>query len=372
MGAKRFLIESGQPAARGGAGLEGNALFNGKIRVEIDETSGRIKTLSYEGIPVNLAETESGLGLNTYTYVAGRNPKTAAPRGPVRVEAGETGPLTASLAVISEEAPGCRRLVSMIRLADGADHVDVFNLVDKEKVLTPEAVHFGFGFNVPGGVIRMDMPWSIVRPETDQLPGACKNYFTVGRWVDVSNDDFGATWVTEDAPLVEVGGITVDVSSPFEPGAWIRKLEPTQTFYSYVMNNYWETNYKASQEGPTVFRYAIRPHKKFDPASAARFAIERSQPLICVPVDPKTPVAGSLLTLEPKEVLVTSLKPSLDKTALIVRLFNAGDRPAAAKLTWSDPAPKQVTLAQPAEQPGRPISGPIQLPPLGIATLRAE
>ena len=376
MGAKRFFIESGQPTATGNATgnakLEGNTLSNGKIRVEVDEASGQIKTLTCQGIPVNLAETESGLGLNSYAYVAGRDPKTSAPRGPVRIEPGETGPLTASLAVISQEAPGCRRLMTIIRLTDGADHVDVFNMVDKEKVLTKEAVHFGFGFNVPDGVMRMDMPWSIVRPEIDQLPGACKNYFTVGRWVDVSNDDFGATWVTEDAPLVEVGGITVDVSSPFEPGAWIRKVDPTQTFYSYVMNNYWETNYKASQEGPSMFRYSIRPHKKFDPAAAARFGIERSQPLIAVPVAPNTPLTDSLLTVEPKEVLITSLKPSLDQKALIIRLFNAGDKPASAKLTWSDPAPKQVTLAQPAEQPGQPISGPIQLPPLGIATLRAE
>ena len=49
------------------------------------------------------------------------------------------------------------------------------------------------------------MPWAVVRPEVDQLPGACKNWFTVQRWVDVSNDEYGVTWATLDAPLVEVG-----------------------------------------------------------------------------------------------------------------------------------------------------------------------
>ena len=372
MGAKRFFVESGQAAAIGRAKLEGNVLSNGKLHVEVDETSGQIKTLTCQGISVDLANDQSGLGLNSYAYVSGRDPKTAAPRGPVRIEPGESGPLTASLAVISERASGCRRLVTIVRLADGADHVDVLNLVDKERVLTQEGVHFGFGFNVPDGQIRMDMPWSIVRPEIDQLPGACKNYFTVGRWIDVSNDDFGATWVTRDAPLVEIGGITVDVSSPFEPSAWIRKVEPTQTFYSYVMNNYWETNYKASQEGPTMFRYSIRPHKKFDPAAAARFGIEQSQPLVAVSVDPKTAVTKSLFSVDPKEVLVTSLRPSLDKKALILRLFNAGDEPVAAKIIWSDPAPEQVTLTKVSEAPGQPVSGAIKLPPLGIATLRAE
>ncbi len=40
------------------------------------------------------------------------------------------------------------------------------------------------------------------------MPSACKNWLTVGRWVDVANAEFGVTWVTLDAPLVEVGGIT--------------------------------------------------------------------------------------------------------------------------------------------------------------------
>ena len=47
----------------------------------------------------------------------------------------------------------------------------------------------------------MDVPFGIVRPELDQIPSACKNWFSVNRWVDVSNDQLGVTWVTLDAPL---------------------------------------------------------------------------------------------------------------------------------------------------------------------------
>ena len=133
-------------------------------------------------------------------------------------------------------------------------------------------------FNVPDGVMRMDMPWAVVRPSTDQLPGACKNYFTVGRWVDVSNDDFGVTWATLDAPLIEVGADHGRrPPNLFEPETGSSSLEPTQTFYSYVMNNYWETNYKASQEGMTTFRYSIMPHRQFDQA-ARRPVRHRAQP----------------------------------------------------------------------------------------------
>ena len=33
-------------------------------------------------------------------------------------------------------------------------------------------------------------------------------------------------------------------------------IQPSQMFYSYAMNNHWFTNYKAEQDGPTMFRYA--------------------------------------------------------------------------------------------------------------------
>ena len=80
-------------------------------------------------------------------------------------------------------------------------------------------------------------------------------------------------------------------ADPFSTEGWIEHLEPTQTFYSYVMNNYWETNYKASQEGMTTFRYSIMPHLQYDQAAAARFAIERSQPLLVRPARPRAPGA---------------------------------------------------------------------------------
>jgi len=57
--------------------------------------------------------------------------------------------------------------------------------VDKTPVRAKEGLHFGFGFNVPDGVIRLDVPWAVVRPETDQIPGSCKNWFTVQNWVGV-------------------------------------------------------------------------------------------------------------------------------------------------------------------------------------------
>jgi hypothetical protein len=133
-------------------------------------------------------------------------------------------------------------------------------------------VHFAFPFSVPGAQMRMDVPWAVVTPEKDQISGACKNWFTVQRWVDISNAERGVTWSPIDAPLVEVGGITATlIGSQTNPDVWQKHVDPSATtLLSWTMNNYWHTNYRATQEGRVAFRYAIRPHEKYSAGAASR------------------------------------------------------------------------------------------------------
>jgi alpha-mannosidase len=304
----------------------------------------------------------------------------------VKITVKEAGPLVASL-LVECEAPGCNKLTREVRLVAGTDHVEITNTVDKKRAEVQggkpgdwayasreakEGVHFGFGFNVPDGVMRMDIPYAVARPEVDQIPGACKNWFTVQRWVDVSNADYGVTWATIDAPLVQVGAITANLlGSQTKPDVWINRLEPSQTFYSWAMNNHWHTNYRAYQEGPTVFRYAIRPHRVFSPQDAARFGTSLSQPLTVAARVEQMP-SKPRLTVDSPDVLVTAFKPADNGHALIVRLFGASGRDAAVNLRWSDPQPAALWLSNTSEKPLRRIAGPIDIPAWGIVTLRAE
>jgi alpha-mannosidase len=285
----------------------------------------------------------------------------------VKITVTENGPVV--LATVAEgDAPGCNKLTREVRVMPGLDRVDIINTLDKQAVRKKEGVHFGFAFNVPNGVMRMDIPFAVVRPELDQMEGACKNWFTVQRWVDVSNEEYGVTWATVDAPMMEVGAITADVTGGVP---WIKKLEPTQTLYSYVMNNYWHTNYRADQEGPTTFRYAIRPHKKFDLVEAAKFGVEVSQPLVVVPARDRAPIQPRL-KVEGGGAIVTALKPSEDGKGWIVRLFGASGKNEKAKIVWSDPAPKGMYLSDITEKVGEKISGEVEVAGYGMVTVRVE
>lgn len=382
--AKRYSISTGPASRSGRAMAHGTMLQNGALSVRLDEKSGAIVELRAEGIDGNLVNA-GGVALNDYLFVAGSNTQSPLRNGPARVSVKESGPLVTSL-LAESDAPGCKKLSREVRLVAGLDRVEIIDVVDKERAdargkrgdrgrarnEAKEGVHFGFAFRVPNGTMRMDIPWAVARPEADQLPGACKNWFTVQRWVDISNDAYGVTWATLDAPLVEVGAITANLlGSQTRPEAWIAHLEPTQTLYSWVMNNHWHTNYRAYQEGPTTFRYAIRPHRAFAADAAARFGTALSQPLLATPPGGRIPTEPRL-RVEPAGVIVTAFKPSDDGKAWIVRLFGASGQSSRASLHWSAPEPRSVWLSDTSEKPIREHTGPVEVPAWGIVALRAE
>ena len=207
----------------------------------------------------------------------------------------------------------------------------------------------------------------------DQIPSACKNWFTVGRWADVSNAECGVTWVTLDAPLVQVGGLTATLlNSQTNPAVWRKRVGPTQELYSWAMNNHWGTNYRAYQEGPVVFRFALEPHRGVDHARASRLGIGLSQPLLAVGSRGVRPRSASRLTVDAPNVLVTGLKPSDGGDAIIVRLWEAAGRDTTTRVTWSAPAPRSVWMSDVSEAPRERLDGIVTVPAWGVVTLRAE
>ena len=378
--ARRFVVSAGTPFVKGAARAHGATLENGLLSIRVDEQTGSIVELRAKGISRNLVDTSSGQGLNDYLYLIGDNLADLKRNSAVKITVQEPGPLVASL-LVQSDAPGCKQLACELRLVAGFDYVEIINLLDKQRLVAPsyydksgkESVNFGFAFNVPDGEMLLDVPLGAIRPERDQMPSACKNWFTVGRWADVANRDFGVTWITLDAPLVEVGGITATLlNSQTNPKIWRKKVERTQKLYSWAMNNHWGTNYRAYQEGPTRFRFVLRPHRHSSPADASRLAIGLSQPLLPMPSRNTPPSREPRLRVSNPDVLAAALKPSDDGKALMVRLFGASGRDARTRLSWSGPSPTRISLSDTSEKPIRPVGREIEVAAWEIVTLRAD
>jgi alpha-mannosidase len=376
-----------QPAI--GVSVKDGLLENGVIRAKVDATTGNLVELTLHGKSANLVNTSSGEAVNEYLFLEGNDVAKMQKSGLAKISVEEAGPLVASLRIDSS-APGCNSLVRKVRLVAGADWIELCNLVDKKRAaIDPhpenaafahefaqhegkESLQFAFPFAVPEGKMHMDIPLAEMQPEIDQLPGSCKNWLPVGRWIDVANEQHGVTWVTLDAPLVEVGGITATMlGSQRDPTIWREHIERTQKFYSWAMNNHWGTNYRAYQEGAVEFRYALRAHDGYDPAGAGRFAIGLSQPLVASVASSEPPPA-SLLQIEPPDVLAIALKPSEDGNAFIVRLFGASGEERKAKLHWSMATPPRLWRSDLSERQIEPMHGEIRVAGWDLVTVRAD
>jgi hypothetical protein len=348
--ARRYFIFKGGRTGSGEVRVGPASLDNRLLRVVVDQRTGAIKSLRARSVDNDFVDSASGEYLNDYLFLQGNNLADLQRNGPVTISVKEQGPVLATLQ-ISSDAPGCNKLTRELRLVKGFNYVELTDILDKKPAtLNPhpgdyawantqgkESLNIGFPFHVDSGAMQLDIPMAIMRPELDQLPGSCKNWLEVGNWADVSNARAGITWVTLDAPLVEVGGITATLlGGQSHPEVWRKKIEPTQKLYSWALNNHWETNYRAYQDGIITFRYALQPHAAFDPVASTQFSTGLVQPLIV------TAAAGTvntipLLRISSPAVVVLALRPSADGKAWIVTLFNPGTEAATTRLQWAAP-----------------------------------
>jgi alpha-mannosidase len=364
-------------------------LDNDIVRAKVDSKSGNIVELTSNKSARNLVDTSRDEGINQYLFLEGKDTSKVSTSGPVRTAVEEAGPLLATIRIESS-APGCVDLVRRVRLKASADWIEISNIVNKKRAaLNPhlgqegpggdfaqheskESLQFAFPFAIENGQIHIDVPFAVMRPEVDQLPGSCKNWLPVGRWIDVANAEYGVTCATLDAPLVEIGTLSAALlGSQTRPEVWRKHIEPTQKFYSWIMNNHWSTNYRAYQDGRVEFRYALRPHSGYDPAAASRFAIGLSQPLVASAQGQRSRM-GLKLWMDQEDVLVQECKRSADGSAWIVRLFGAAGEDRKAGLTWTDGRPIKVWRSNLSELPLERIDTHVDVPAWDLITLRIE
>ena len=229
-------------------------------------------------------------------------------------------------------APGIEgELTQRLFLPNYADWIECESWWDMGLATHPDATYLLFPFDVPGATARFDVGGQPVIPHEDQLPGACRDYFTVQGWVDFSNNERGMTVAIPENPLVQLGD--------FHFGDYQSVCDPERPMLlGWVTNNYWETNFRAHQPGRVFARYRLHPHAGgFDEAQAHRWGWEavNSEPVI-QPLGeptiafPELPSRGSLLRLPEAPIVAVHVKPAEDNNTengngVLVRLHNTSD-----------------------------------------------
>ncbi|MCX6230473.1 MAG: glycosyl hydrolase-related protein [Bacteroidetes bacterium] len=350
-----FTIYAGKSTFKSNLRIEKIKITDDSLSFEIDPFSACIKHLQYKNIAEMVDKNSNGL--NEYLYVEGYDASKAKTATKNTISIKENGPLIASF-LIKSEAPGCNSIQREIRLVKGMNKIDIINTIDKKLVRKGEAIHFAYPFTISDPEVRIDLGYAVISPEKNQLAGACKDYYSAQRFVDVSNKDYGVTLTLNETPLVEIGEMHSELPDPGSVQAnasWKKTQIPSSRIFTYVMNNYWYTNYKADQAGISSYTHSIIPHLSYNQISATQHGIESSQPLILqeTALTEQSRIVPPF-TLSNNNVYVSSIKPAKDNNALIVRIYNPGNTTEEVNLNLS-PLYKNIYRSSPFEEQGEKL-----------------
>jgi hypothetical protein len=242
-----------------------------------------------------------------------------------------------SILILRSSAAHTPVIETEVRLFDENKVIEIVNTVQKDVVKAPEGVYFAFPFSGRQPVIRYEIQNAWVDPAQDQLPGSNKEWFSAQHWVSVTNKEFSAALILNEAPLLTIGDIN--------RGRWPEDLSVQHgTVFSYVMDNYDGDDEKPYQGGLFTFHYAISSASRFEPAMLARFGREQASPLQIDRVDavdrynhPPEPLdmpEAGFMEIDTSHVVLSTWKPADDGNGYVLRFYNTTDGPVVAHVRF--------------------------------------
>ena len=287
-----------------------------------------------------------------------------------------------------------------IRLFGREKKIEFVEELDKKQVESKEAAYFAFPFAFTQPQFQYEIQNGVVDPAKDMYPGAGHEWFTVQHWVSAQQDGISASVFPLDAPLVTLGDIN--------RGAWPEDFgKRPGAIFSYIMNNYWDTNYRASQGGHFSFHYLVTSAASESAADLSRMGWEEATPLEVdivttqdkasgIPAENAPHAAaqatggpanagcsqgldggqGSFFDTSDPNILLETWKPAEDGNGTILRFLDLGgtERAVTARIpclhsdhAWQTDAVERDGAALPVAEDGR-IHFTIH--PHEIATLR--
>ena len=365
-------------------------------RVVLDPTTGSIRSIYDKQLGKELVNMSNKWRFGQYLYVSGgdKEPnsilqyRAISPKPELHVHPSENGRLISVertpwgwCAQLESSADNTPAIHTEVRLFNHQKKIELIESIDKKPELKKEAVYFAFPFAMPHPQFQYEIQNGVVDPAKDMYPGAGREWFSVQHWVSVQQDGVSATVMPLDASLVTLGDIN--------RGAWPTAFgQRPGTIFSYVMNNYWHTNYRAEQGGHFRFRYIITSAARTDAPTLSRMGWEEATSLeedqitsqdkaLDLP-RPLNGNQGSFLSINDPDLLLDTWKPAEDGDGTILRLIDLGG--VARSVTISTPllAIDKVTLTDAVERNLQSIvptdvhSFKVSIQPHAIVTIRIK
>jgi len=251
--------------------------FESVVEYEIDSSTGAIRHMIAR--KKEWVDTSRYKGLLQALYVKGNDPGHFSLSRFSKVDFTEEASVFRTQK-IDGTLEGCNSVSYEITEFSHANYIRLSVIIDKKAIRDKESIHIAFPFAVTDALVKIGIGDSYISPPAGQLAGANKDFFSVQRWLDLSDKDNGVTITSPQGALFEMGEMVNEVKNANGYKVWKEESVSSSTLFLYALNNYWHTNYKADQSGTIRFDVYIQFHGAFDPVKAQRFGYEVTQPLI--------------------------------------------------------------------------------------------
>ena len=192
------------------------------------------------------------------------------------VKVTDFGPVM-SRVILTYQVRGCRSAELILTSYRALARLDVDFRLHKESRLEPENVYLALPFARPDAVLYADKTGCIFRPRVDQIPGTCTDYYETQNAVVWTREGGALMLELPDAPMISMGSLLPhDIRLAGDP-----LQKNTDPVWSWVMNNFWETNFKASLGGFHQFRYSLRLLDTDDPEACFAQARADNTGVLC-------------------------------------------------------------------------------------------
>ncbi len=361
-------------------------------RITIDEKTGSLNSIFDKQLGRELVDMASPYKFGEYLYVTGgdgvtqmMHPFPALPPGRLTINNAANGKLlgveqtswgkSIRLASTNVNTP---QVETEVLLFDHQKKIEFRIAVSKDYTERKEGVYIAFPVAAQNPQFAYASQQGSVDPSRDLMKGGSLEWFNVQQWMAVSDAGTSVGIVPVDASLASFGDIN--------RGQWPGDFQPkSSTLFSYVMNNYWHTNYRAGQGGTFVFRYVMTSANALNGGALTRLGLDamRSAEINEVVGQDKTgnpprplPAEGrSFLQIQGDGIALSTWKLAEDHRGTILRLMETDGKNTEGVIHLPSAQVTAASLCSGVEDDLQPLatSGDqvtVSLKPFEVVTLR--
>ncbi len=287
MGYKIYKTQSATSPAPVPATNHSLTMENSFYRITLDPTTGSVRSIFDKQLQRELVNANSPYRFGQYLYVTGgdKAPNTILqyshvyPTPNLVVHPAVEGSLISVsrtpygwVARMRSQDLNTPEIDTRIRLFDATKKIEFIEDIQKRNVDTKEGVYFAFPFSMDHPQFQYEIQNGVVNPAKNMYPGAGHEWFSVQHWIALQQNGLSVALLPLDAALATFGDIN--------RGAWPQQFgDRPGNVFSYIMNNYWDTNYRAGQGGHFEFHYVLTSASATNPPALSRLGWEEITPL---------------------------------------------------------------------------------------------